>query len=197
ILICAAPDKTEIQGKTLKELIEKHPRKDEPYEAFMDILLDIRCNATMVLFAIDEEEMKWGLTHPLSSVASDAWGMCPELGGRPHPRTYGTFPSFLRQFALDSRLLSLENAIRKVTSLPASRIGLSDRGIIKKGCWADLVLFDPKLLGDKATYADPHQYPSGIEMVLVNGHVAVERGQIREEKAGHVLRRGTASRFAE
>jgi N-acyl-D-amino-acid deacylase len=188
IVICSAPSRPDIQGKTLRDLLET-PEAGDPYEAFMDLLAEIRCNATIALFAVDEEEMEWGLTHPLSSAASDAWAMCPELGGRPHPRAYGTFPRFLRRFALDSHLLSLENAIRKITSLPASRIGLSDRGLIKKGCWADLVLFDPKSLRDKASYDDPHRYPEGIEMVLVNGRVAVERCQIREEKAGRVLRR--------
>ncbi|MDR1979123.1 MAG: D-aminoacylase [Synergistaceae bacterium] len=190
ILICSSPEKTASQGKTLKELIDEHPQKDSPYEAFFDILLDMRCDATMAIFSMDEEEMEYGVTHPLSSIVSDAWATSPALGGRPHPRAYGTFPRFLRRFALDARRLSLENAIRKITSLPASRIGLSDRGLVKKGCWADLVLFDPKALRDRATYADPHQYPEGIEMVLVNGCIAVERGSVRESKAGRVLRRG-------
>ncbi|MDR3230430.1 MAG: D-aminoacylase [Synergistaceae bacterium] len=190
ILICSSPEKPEYQGRTLKELIDGHPGKDDPYEAFIDILLDMQCDATMAMFGMDEEEVEYGLAHPLSSVITDAWAMSPALGGRPHPRTYGTFPAFLRRIALDSRRLSLENALRKITSLPASRIGLSDRGVIKKGCWADLVLFDPKTLRDKATYADPHRYPEGIEMVLVNGRVVVERGEARETKAGHVLRRG-------
>jgi N-acyl-D-aspartate/D-glutamate deacylase len=121
-------------------------------------------------------------------VISDAWAMSPELGGRPHPRAYGSFPRFLRR-ALDSRSLPLEDAIRKVTSFPASRVGLSDRGVIKKGCWADLVLFDPQTLRDTATFTDPHRYPEGIERVWVNGRLVAERGEPREQKAGRVLRR--------
>lgn len=190
ILICSCPSKPELQGKNLLEIVKRHPAKDNPYEAFLEMLLEIRCNATMALFCIDEKDMDFALTHPLSSVATDAWAMSPTLGGRPHPRTYGTFPRFLRNYALDTSKLSLENAIRKITSLPASRIGLSDRGIIKEGCWADLVLFDPKTLRDKATYGDPHQYPDGVELVIVNGHTVAERGKLTGERPGHILRRG-------
>ncbi|MDR3331815.1 MAG: D-aminoacylase [Synergistaceae bacterium] len=189
-LICTSPDHPEYEGKTVMALISAHARRDEPYEAFFDILLEMRCNATMASFCMDRDEMEFGAAHHLSSVISDAWATSPALGGRPHPRAYGTFPRFLSHFAIDTSLLSLEEAIRKITSLPASRIGLSDRGAIKEGCWADLVLFDPQTLRDKATFDDPHQYPSGIEMVLVNGRVAVERGESGERRAGRVLRRG-------
>lgn len=192
ILICACPERPKMQGRTLAELIAEHPKKydrDASYEAFFDLLLQMRCNATMAIFCIEEEEMEYVATHPLSSVASDAWASAPELGGRPHPRAYGTFPRFLR-YVLDSKKIPLEAGIRKMSSLPASRIGLSDRGVIKAGCWADLVLFDPRTVRDRATYTDPHRYPEGIEMVLVNGRVTAEHGKMTAEKAGRVLRRG-------
>lgn len=193
VLICAAPDKSEMQGKTLAELIAAYPKKyekDSSYEVFFDLLLDMRCNATMAIFCIEEEEMGMAVTHPLASVASDAWGTSPALGGRPHPRAYGTFPRFLRNYVLDSGKIPLETGIRKMTSLPASRIGLADRGVIKAGCHADLVLFDPRTIRDKATYADPHQYPEGIEMVMVSGTVIAEKGKLTGEKPGRILRRG-------
>lgn len=113
-------------------------------------------------------------------------------GGKPHPRCYGTFPRLLGRYVRELGVLSLEEAVRKMTGLPAARLGLSDRGRIKEGAFADLVVFDPDRIADRATFADPHQFPTGIDLVLVNGVVAAEGGRQTEALAGKVLRRGRA-----
>jgi N-acyl-D-aspartate/D-glutamate deacylase len=111
------------------------------------------------------------------------------MGGKPHPRTYGTFPRVLAKYVREERLLSLEEAVKKMTSLPAGRVGISDRGALREGLFADIVVFDPATIRDKATFDDPHQYPEGIEYVIVNGVPAVENGRLTGARAGRVLRK--------
>jgi N-acyl-D-aspartate/D-glutamate deacylase len=127
------------------------------------------------------------LTHPDRALVSDAW----DIGkGSPHPGAYGAFPRVLGHYVLERRLLSLEEAIRKMTSLPARRLGLSTRGIIQRGAVADLVVFDPERIRERATCANPRLYADGIEQVFVNGSQAVFQGELTGEQAGRVLRLG-------
>jgi N-acyl-D-amino-acid deacylase len=129
------------------------------------------------------------LADPTVFVASDGWAMSPNgpLGGLPvHPRNYGTFPRVLGR-SVRADILTLEDAVRKMTSLPADRFGLRDRGRIVEGGFADLVLFDPGRIDDVATFDDPHRFPSGIELVCVNGTVAWDGETVR--RAGRALRR--------
>ena len=122
-------------------------------------------------------------------IASD--GRLVALGrGHPHPRWYGTFPRVLGLYARERGVISLEQAVRKMTTMPAERIGLRDRGQIRVGYFGDIVVFDPERVLDQATFQDPHQYPLGIDWVLVNGQIAVEDGEFRDERAGRVLKRG-------
>ena len=109
--------------------------------------------------------------------------------GKPHPRYYGTYPRILGKYVREEGVLTLENAIRKMTSFPAQRLGLLDRGLLKEGLWADVVVFDPETVKDKATYLDPHQFPEGILHVLVNGQIVVANGQQTGRLPGKVLRR--------
>lgn len=122
-------------------------------------------------------------------IASD--GRLTQPGdGHPHPRWYGTFPRVLGRYVRERGVLTLEEAVRKMTSLPAARLGLEDRGRIAEGLVADIVVFDPDRVVDRSTFQAPHQYPDGIEWVLVNGVVTVERGEYKDVRAGRVLRRG-------
>jgi N-acyl-D-amino-acid deacylase len=123
---------------------------------------------------------------------TDGYSLAPYgiLGkGKPHPRSYGTYPRVLAKYVRESRLLTIENAIRKMTSLPAQKLGLQDRGLIKEGMYADIVVFDPEKVTDKATFADPHQYAEGIQYVIVNGKTVVEKGKHTGSLSGRVLRK--------
>jgi N-acyl-D-amino-acid deacylase len=124
-------------------------------------------------------------------IGSDGSALAPygELGeGKPHPRSYGTFARVLGEYTRERRLLSLPQAVHKMTGLPARRLGLKDRGVIRVGARADLVVFDPKRVADEATYEDPHRYPTGIEHVLVNGRWVIRDGQHTGSLPGRVLR---------
>jgi dihydroorotase/N-acyl-D-amino-acid deacylase len=109
--------------------------------------------------------------------------------GSPHPRAYGTFPRVLGRYARDLQLLTLESAIHKMTGLTAGRLRLSDRGVLRAGSFADVVVFDPATIADQSTFAQPHRYPVGIDYVLVNGVPAVDAGRFTDTRAGRILRR--------
>jgi dihydroorotase/N-acyl-D-amino-acid deacylase len=108
--------------------------------------------------------------------------------GKPHPRTYGTFPRVLGEYARDRKLFPLETAVHKMTGMPAARLRLTDRGVVREGAFADLAVIDPATVKDESTYADPHRYPTGIPYVVVNGAVAVDAGRFTAPGSGRVLR---------
>jgi N-acyl-D-amino-acid deacylase len=139
-----------------------------------------------IFHAIDEGDLRRVLAHPASMIASDGG---PVVFGRavPHPRSYGTFARVLGHYVREERVISLEAAVRKMTSLPAQRIGLSDRGVLRPGMKADVVIFDPATVRDKATFEQPHQYAEGFKTVLVNGKVVFHDGKMTGEKPGRVL----------
>jgi N-acyl-D-amino-acid deacylase len=139
-----------------------------------------------------EEDVTFALGSRLSSIGTDASSRAPYgfLGmGKPHPRAYGTFPRVLGKYVRDMGILRLEEAVRKMTSLPARRLGLWSRGLIRPGMVADLVAFDPDRVEDRATYTDPHRYPVGIIWVIVSGTPVVEQGEHTGLLPGRVLRR--------
>jgi N-acyl-D-aspartate/D-glutamate deacylase len=145
----------------------------------------------MVGFAMSEENVELGLAHPLASVCSDGGAVAidgPTRRGRPHPRSVGTFPRVLGRYVRERKALTLEAAIHKMSARPASRVKLADRGRIAVGMPADLVAFDPATVSDKATFEDPFQYPAGIELVMVNGEIALHGGKRTEARTGHLLR---------
>lgn len=177
------------EGKNLSE-IAKVKGEDE-FDALCDLLLEEEGQATMVLFMMNEEDIRRIMRHPLSMFGSDSWSVAPygALGvGKPHPRFYGTYPKILGEYVRENRVLRLEEAIRKMTSLPAQKIGLWDRGLIREGKWADIVIFDPDRVEDRATYQNPHQYPEGIENVLVNGQIVIDQGRHTGIMAGKILK---------
>ncbi len=189
IVVGECPSRREFEGKSLASILKERSGSDDLCERFFDWLLEIQGNSTMVLFHMDEDDVKTVMSSPLSSIISDAWVTTPSSGGKPHPRAYGTFPRVLGKYAREERVLTLEDAIRKMTSLPAGKLGLEKRGLIKEDFWADIVVFDPDTIADTATYAEPHQYPKGIEYVIVNGEVVVENGRLTGARPGRVLKR--------
>ena len=138
--------------------------------------------------------MKLAMRQPWVGVGSDGSALAiegPLRAGVPHPRNFGTFPRVLGKYVRDEKVISLEEAMRKMTSLPAATLGLADRGTIAPGKWADLVIFDPATVADKATFEQPFQYPVGIDTVIVNGEVVLDEGQHTNKRPGKVLRRQT------
>jgi N-acyl-D-aspartate/D-glutamate deacylase len=141
---------------------------------------------------MDEADVATILRHPATMVVTDAEALAvdgPLSQGTPHPRTYGTYPRVLARYVREQGLLTWEQAIHKMTGLPAARLGLPDRGHLREGAFADLVVLDPDTVADTATYAAPHQYPTGIHHVLVNGRSVVQDGAQTGELPGQVLRR--------
>jgi len=176
------------EGKSLLEISKMKGREKEPFEAFFDLLLELRGKATVNKFITNEEDMKLVLAHPLAAVVTDSWATNPEANEKPHPRTYGTFPRVLGKYVREEKILRLEDAIRKMTSYPASIIGLRERGLLVPGFWADIVIFNPETIIDRATYEDPNQYPEGIEYVFVNGKIAVKNNKQFSKGYGQIIR---------
>jgi len=189
IVIAECPSKKEYQGKSLEDILKEMDKFDDPYECLFDLFLEIEGNATIISFMMDEDDVRTVMSSPLSSFISDSWVTAPDAGGKPHPRGYGTFPRILGRYVREDKLLTLEQAIRKMTSLPAGKVGLKSRGILREGFWADVVVFELAVIKDQATFDDPHQYPEGIKYVIVNGQVVVDCGRLTGVRPGTILRR--------
>ena len=163
-----------------------------PFEFMRGLIVEEKDNVGMVEFIMNDDNLRRILAHPLVGVGCDSWTAAPYgiLGrGRPHPRAYGTFPRALGRYVREEKLLPLEAMIRKMTSVPASRFGFANRGALKPGCHADLVVFDPEKIEDQATWQDPHRYPQGIRCVIVNGRLTVDDNEHTGALAGRVLRK--------
>lgn len=171
----------DVVGKSLVEIGEM--RGKDPYQATFDLLLEEENAVGMVDFYGREEHVRRFLTRPEQNVCTDGL-----LGGRPHPRAYGSFPRVLGKYVREEKVLTLEEAIRKMTSQPAEVFQLKDRGALKPGYFADIVIFNPDTIIDKGTFEDPCQYPEGIEYVLINGQVVIKQGTHTEAVAGQVIR---------
>jgi N-acyl-D-amino-acid deacylase len=164
----------------------------QPYEFMRDIIIEEKNQVGMVKFVMNEDNLKRILAHPLLTVGSDGNAVATYgvLGtGKPHPRYYGTFPRFLGKYVREEKILTWPQAIQKITSLTAQKLGFQDRGQISPGYYADLVLFDPKTIIDRATFDDPHQYPDGIQTVIVNGAVGLHLGESTGELSGKILKK--------
>jgi N-acyl-D-amino-acid deacylase len=174
IVITHSPNCPDFESLSVAEIAEQ--RGVDPAETTLDILLEAEARVSVVHFGMSEENLRRVLRHPAVMIGSDGSARVPEgpLGeGRVHPRSYGTFPRVLGKYARDEGVLSLPQAVRKMSGLPAERLGLSDRGHLAKGLIADLVLFNPDTIRDQATFTQPYQYPVGIEYVFVNGLAVV------------------------
>ena len=172
----------EWEGRSLVDLAE-HQRK-RMVDAICDLLIEESLDVAFVARTGNEANIRTIAQHPAQMVGSD--GLL--TGGQPNPRTYGTFPYVLGQFVREEGLLRLEDAVRKMTAIPAQRLGLEDRGIVRDGMKADLVVFDPERVEARATFDDPKQYPEGIDYVLVNGQVVIDRGKHTGALPGRALR---------
>ena len=177
------------EGRTIAE-IAKSENKD-PLDVLMDTVIADRANTGRVTFSMSEDDVRTALAHPLVSMGTDS-GAKAEDGifseERSHPRAWASTARILGKYVRDEKVLTLEEAIRKMTSLPASRMGLTDRGILKPGMAADVVAFDPAAVRDRSTYANPNHYSAGIPYVCVNGQLVVDGGRITDARPGRALK---------
>jgi len=169
----------------------KETEKD-PYDFMRDLLIEEKNRVGMVTFMMKEENLKKILAHPLVGVGTDGSAIAPygPLGrGKPHPRHYGTFPRVLGKYLREEKIVPIPEMLKKITSLPAEKFGFEKRGALQNSYFADIVVFDKDKVIDKATWVDPHQYPVGIEYVIVNGQIVIERGKHTGNLPGKVLRK--------
>ncbi|MBE0555987.1 MAG: amidohydrolase family protein, partial [Proteobacteria bacterium] len=166
------PELKQYEGKRLSEIAASWNK--EPIDMMLDILVADSGRTGAVFFSMSEQDVQMALAQSWTSFCTDAGERAvdgPLSEGKPHPRAYGSFPRILGRYVREERLIPIEEAIRKMTSLPANRVGLLDRGILRPGMFADVVVFNPNTVIDKATFENPHQYSQGIEQVFVNGQI--------------------------
>jgi N-acyl-D-amino-acid deacylase len=184
----SAPAHRRFQGKRMSEVIAA--LGGNPTDVLFDLLLANGGSITTVYFHHTEQDMQAALRQPFVSIGSAGSALAsagPLAAGHPHPRAFGTFPRVLARYVRELKILSLEDAVRKMTSANAAKVGAHDRGVLRPGLWADLTIFDPARVRDNATYQQPLRYPSGIEYVLVNGQLVLDRGQHTGARPGAIL----------
>jgi dihydroorotase/N-acyl-D-amino-acid deacylase len=178
-----------LNGKTLHDLVVRlniEPTLENAAPVIIDA--ELRGGASMIFHVIDEQDVKRIMAHPMTMIASD--GRLNRMGdAMPHPRAYGTFPRVLGHYVREEKVLSLEQAVHKMTGMPAARLGLTDRGCLREGCVADVTIFNAEQVADRATFTDPHHYPVGIPYVIVNGTPVVDNGEFTSARPGKVLTR--------
>ena len=188
IMVASCTRRKDAEGQRISELAAS--RGMDALDAALELIIAEGGKGSMILFQLDERDLRRALVHPAVMIGSDGSALAPygELAaGKPHPRSYGTFPRVLGEYAREERVLTLPQAVHKMTALPARRLGLKDRGVVAVGAKADLVVFDARRVADRATYQEPHQYPSGIEHVLVNGCFVIKGGEHTGSLPGRLL----------
>jgi len=177
-----------LNGKSIPEAA-KIVRGSDSLADQIELILDIevRGGGSAIYHGMNEDDLRAFMRHPLTMIASDGG---PRLLGEdvPHPRSYGNNARVLGRYVRDEKLLTLEEAIRKMTSLPATTFQLKDRGVIKPGAWADIVIFDPAKVNDPSTFEDPHHYAEGFKDVIVNGSAVIRDGALTDVRSGGPLR---------
>ncbi|WP_348264087.1 D-aminoacylase [Telmatobacter sp. DSM 110680] len=189
IAVVQNPELVPLQGKRLSDVAALW--HEDAIDALCDLLIKDKGFTEVAVFGMDEPDVKLALKQPWVSFDNDSQGTAPEgiLGGEhPHPRAYGTFPRVLRKYVREEKELTLADAIRKFSALPAQRMRLTDRGVLKQGMWGDVVVFDPEKITDKATFEEPNQLSVGMEYVLVNGVPVIAQGKMTGALPGKVLR---------
>jgi N-acyl-D-amino-acid deacylase len=179
-------------GRNLQEIAEDW--QVAPADAVLKLLVDAEGSVGFIGHGMSPANVELVLRHPLTMIGSDGSSISPfgsALESRPHPRYYGTFPRVLGHYVRERKALTLTEAVKKMTSMPADQIGLSDRGRLARGKKADIVIFDSGTIIDRATFQSPHQFPQGIKHVLVNGELVVEDGRHTGRKPGRALRRSS------
>ena len=190
ILVASCRTDRSLDGKTIAEIAEA--RGADPHETICDVLLANECDIGAIYFSMSEDDVKYVMQHPLMMVGSDSTSMViggKSAEGKPHPRTYGTFVRILGQYVRDEGVLPLHEAIAKMTGRSARKLGLTDRGTVEVGKKADLVLFSAERVRETSIFADPHQYAEGVQLVILNGRIAVEHGTHTGTLSGQVLRK--------
>ena len=183
------PDLKKYEGRTVAEIARDE--KKDPLDMLMDLVIADHANVGRVTFSMSDDDVRTALAHPLVSMGTDS-GARAEDGiysrEKSHPRAWGSTARILGHYVRDEKVLTLEEAVRKMTSLPASRMGLADRGILRPGMAADIAVFDPATVRERSTYADPLHYSEGIPYVIVNGELVVDGGRITAARPGRALR---------
>ncbi len=177
------------EGKTLEQ-IGREMGKD-PRDALMDLVIADHAETSCIISIMNEDDVRTALRHPLVSIDTDSEARAedgPLSESKSHPRAWGTFTRILGKYVREEKLLTLEEAVRKMTSRPAARVGLSDRDILRPGMAADITVFDPETVRDVSTFEDPNHYSVGVRYVLVNGRAVVDEGKITAERPGRILR---------
>ncbi len=194
VLICnvSSKKKENFAGKTIAEV---KPENQDPLDFIFDLLIEEQGDVPVVipdLINMDDRYFQMVIRHPNTMFGSDGYALTatgPLAKGFPHPRSYGTFPRVLSQFVRQRRLFTWKEAIRKMTYLPARYLGIKDRGLIKEGMYADIVIFNPETIKDNSTFSKPQQYPSGIDYVITNGVITIDKNKHTGQLAGRVLRK--------
>ncbi|NWG14337.1 MAG: D-aminoacylase [Acidobacteria bacterium] len=182
------PEYKRFEGKRMSEVIASLGKP--PLEVLFELLERNNGSVPTVYFHHSEEDMRWALRQPFVSIGSDGTAVKTEgplSAGNPHPRYYGTFPRVLGRYVRDEKILGLEDAVRKMTSANAAKLRIYDRGLLRPGMWADVTVFRPDTIIDRATFEKPHQYAAGVEYVVVNGTPVLERGTHTGARPGRVL----------
>jgi dihydroorotase/N-acyl-D-amino-acid deacylase len=189
IAVVHDPSLLPLQGQRLSALAEQW--HEDPIDALCDLLIKDKAQTSVAVFGMSEPDVTLALQQPWVSIDNDSQGTAPDglLGEEhPHPRAYGTFPRILRKYVREEHVLALEEAIRKFAALPAQRMRLGDRGVLKRGMWADVVIFDPATIRDLSTFEQPNQLAEGMRYVLVNGVAVIADGRMTGARPGKVLR---------
>ena len=182
------PDLKKYDGKTLAQIAAE--QKKQPLDALMDLVIADKAQSGALYFIANENDLRYGLKQQWTSIGLDASELSldgPLFEPHSHPRAFGSMPRFLGHYVRDEHLMPLEQGIRKITSLPAQRERLIDRGLLKEGYFADVTIFDPTTIEDKATYENPTQLSGGVKYVFVNGQLEYEDGHVTGTTAGRVL----------
>ena len=197
-MISGFAEKPSLVGKTIQEISEA--RRSDPYDAVFDMLIEGNAMVGVVVEDMNEQDVQFVPQSPLSMIGSDGYSLSTSgrLGkGKPHPRSFGTFPRVLGRYVREKHVLRLEDAVRKMTGFPANKLGLRDRGLLRQGMKADIAIFDPSKITDTATYLKPKSFPAGIEYVIINGRITIAKGKYLRKLNGRVLRRSWAAGILE
>ncbi|HWW77704.1 MAG TPA: amidohydrolase family protein, partial [Pyrinomonadaceae bacterium] len=177
------------QGKRVSEIAREQGKSE--LDALLDFIVADKGQTGAIYFMMNEDDLRAALREPFVSICTDSGARAadgPLAGSKSHPRGWGSYPRILSRYVRDEHLLTLEQAVHKMTGLPAARVGLKDRGVLREGAFADITVFDPARVRDRATFDEPNQYPEGIEYVVVNGQLEVDAGRRTPALAGRPLR---------
>ena len=189
-MISSFAERPSLVGKTIQQI--SRMRRCDPYDAIFDMLIEGNAMVSVVVEDMKEQDVQSVLQSPLSMIGSDGYSLSTRgpLGkGKPHPRSFGTFPRILGKYVRQKHVLRLEDAIRKMSAFPANKLGLRDRGLLREKMKADIVIFDPSKIADTATYLKPQSFPVGIQYVIVNGRITIAKGKYLRRLNGRVLKK--------